>query len=343
MNEQEPERTPIWRTPAGRDRLIEWYERFLSKVDAPIDRQTVPTRFGPSHLLAIGSESTPPLLCLHGMRTGSSFLLSELTHLSTRFRLIAPDMPGQSICGPEIKLSLNDNSYADWLIDVIDELGLPTAHLLGVSWGAFVARLLASREPDRVATLSMLTPAGIANGSHLVGLAKMTIPWISYKLRPTEARLRSLLRPILTTWDADWAGAFACALADMRIDPRVPPIATDDELRNLHVPTLVIAGEDDISFPGRAVVDRVTGLIPQVETELLNGCRHCPPTTDAFRCWLASRLTRFILTTTESPASDAPTSRRSFVASPDPAPACSENPLRSTFGRQAFSRPQTAG
>ena len=288
-------KSQIWRTPAGRDRLNSWYERFLSKIDNPVSQVSVPTSIGASHVLVTGPVDGQPLICLHGMRTGASFLLSELTFLGSRFRLYAPDMPGQSIRGPEVKLPLKDGAYANWLLEVMDGLSLPNASLLGVSWGGFVARLTASHAPQRVSKLAMVVPAGIANGSHLTGLAKMAIPMIRHTLWPTANSLQSLLNPIMTSWDPDWASAISCAFEDMKMDARVPPLATDWDLQQLQMPTLVIAGAKDISFPGAAVVGRMKQLVPDVETELIENCKHCPPTTEAFRAWLGDRLARFLL------------------------------------------------
>jgi pimeloyl-ACP methyl ester carboxylesterase len=98
----------------------------------------------------------------------------------------------------------------------------------------------------------------------------------------------------MTTWDVDWANAIDCAFRDMKLDTRVPPLASDSDLQRLLMPTLVMAGTDDISFPGPAVIDRVKRLVPNVETELIEDCKHCPPTTDDFRDWLANRLIRFL-------------------------------------------------
>lgn len=287
--------TQIWKTSAGRDRLNAWYDKFASKLETEVTQLSVRTSIGPSHVLVSGPEDGLPLVCLHSMRTGASFLLSELPTLAKRFRLYAPDIPGQSIRGPEVKLPVNDDSYADWLIEVMDGLGLPNANLFGVSWGGFVARLAASKAPERVTKLSIMVPAGIANGSHLTGLAKMAFPMLRHTLWPTSNSLRSLLRPIMTTWDSDWADAIACTLKDMKMDARIPPLATDDDLQRLRMPTLVFAGTDDISFPGAAVVDRVRRLVPNSETELIEDCKHCPPTTEVFRAWLGDRLSRFIL------------------------------------------------
>ncbi len=293
-----PMKTPlpaqIWKTPAGHDRLNNWYDQFLSKIDTEVTSISVPTSIGPSHVLVTGPEDAPPLVCLHAMRTGAPFLLSELPDLAKRFRLYSPDQPGQSIRGPEVKLSLKDDSYANWLIEILDGLGLSSPPLFGVSWGGFVARLTASQAPQRVSKLALLVPAGIANGSHLTGLAKMALPMIRHTIWPTPNSLRSLLNPIMTTWDPDWANSISCALGDMKMDARVPPLATEDELRRLQMPTLVIAGDEDISFPGAAVVDRVERFISKVETELVDDCKHCPPTTEAFRAWLGERLSRFL-------------------------------------------------
>lgn len=70
--------SPVWKTQAGHDRLNDCYVQFLHKVEGPTQSILVPTRHGPSHVLVGGPEDAPPLVCLHAMRTGSAFLLSEL-------------------------------------------------------------------------------------------------------------------------------------------------------------------------------------------------------------------------------------------------------------------------
>lgn len=283
----------IWRTPAGKERLDNWYARFADQIPSKVTGRFVPTRYGPSHVLVGGLENGPPLVCLHAMRTGAPFLLSEMGPVLKRFRVYAPDLPGQSIRGPEIKLPLNDHSLASWLLDVMDGLELDQVNLFGVSWGGFLARLTASTAPTRVSRLALLVPAGIANGSHLSGLLKMAFPMIRYKIRPSSNNLKKLLSPILSTWDEDWAGMIDCTLRDMKMDLRIPPLASDQDLKLLTMPTLVLAAEHDISFPGHAVVDRLRSVLPSIDAELISDCKHSPPTTDAFREWLGNRLSQF--------------------------------------------------
>jgi len=283
----------VWRDEAARGRLEAWYERFRARVPGPVEDGIVPTRHGPSHVLIAGPADAPPLVCLHAMRTGAAHLMSELGPLTARFRLIAPDLPGHSVRGPQVRLSLLDDSYARWLFDVLDVVGLGTVDLFGVSFGGFVARLAAVTAPARVRRLALLVPAGIANGSHWKGLTKMALPLLRYRMWRSERNLQRLLAPLLTTWDADWARFMGEGVRDMPFDLRIPPLATDEELRKLTMSVLVLGAADDISFPGDAVVRRVKAFVPHADAEVIAGCKHCPPTTPEFRTWLAGRLTAF--------------------------------------------------
>ncbi|WP_161604658.1 alpha/beta fold hydrolase [Roseiconus nitratireducens] len=283
----------IWRSEQGRERLVGWYERFQAKIESPVERVTLPTSWGPSHVLVSGPDDGTPLVCLHAMRTGASFLLSELQPLLTRFRVYAPDLPGQSVQGLDLRLPVDDLSYSDWLYEVLDALQLSTVSLFGVSWGGFVALLAASSQPQRVQRLGLLVPAGIANGDHLKNLSTMLLPMIRYRLWPTESGLRRLLEPIVTTWDEDWCGFIACAMDDMRMDPRIPPLASDEQLKRLSMPTLVLAADQDLSFPGDRVAKRLKPFVSDLDVQILTNCKHCPPTTPEFRRWLGQRLTGF--------------------------------------------------
>ena len=283
----------VWKNEAARVRLEEWFERFRGRVPGPIESRAVPTRLGPSHVLLAGPAAGPPIVAVHAMRTGSAHLLSELGPLLDRFRVIAPDLPGQSVRGPQVRLPLGDDSHARWLLDVFDGLGLGAVDLFGVSWGGFVARQTATVAPERVRRLALLVPAGIVNGSHWKSLTRMAVPLIRYRLWGSERNLRRFLDPLLTTWDPDWAGYMGDTLRHLQTDLRIPPLATDDELRRLTMPVLVLGAAEDISFPGERLVRRVKELVPHADAEVIPRCKHCPPTTPEFRSWLADRLAAF--------------------------------------------------
>jgi 2-hydroxy-6-oxonona-2,4-dienedioate hydrolase len=297
---------PVWRNEASRARLEAWHKRFLARSQVPASSVVVNSSLGASHVLVSGPEDGPPLVCLHAMRTGSAQLLSELYPLARRFRLYAPDLPGQSVLGPPVRASLTDTTLPDWVVEIMDGLQVGRAGLLGISWGGYVARLAASTHRDRFNALVLIVPAGIVNGSHWRGLTQMALPLVRYRLRPSEANLKALLKPLFTAWDEDWAAFTADSLRDMRLDPRIPPLATDADLSMLQVRTLVLGAEDDISFPGQAMVARVRRLVSDAEVELLRECKHCPPMTREFRSWLAERVTTFLIRPEDASAGDRP-------------------------------------
>lgn len=284
----------IFKSKEARERMEDWYQRFKERIDGTTNSIEVSTSNGANHVLMVGDSSNPPLVCLHAMMTSSAHLASELGTLLDRFYLILPDLPGQSVRGLPLRLSYKDGSHAKWLLEILDELDLQQVPLLGVSLGGFVARQFASSFPERISSLILVVPAGIAQGSLVKGFTKMALPMILYKIRPTEKRLRKLVSHLITTWDEDWARYLGDSFNDFATNLKIPPVASDEKLKNLGMPCLIIGAEDDISFPGGKVIERAKRHITNVETELIKNSKHSPPTTPQFRNWLGKRLKAFI-------------------------------------------------
>ncbi|MDR9419232.1 alpha/beta fold hydrolase [Gracilimonas sp.] len=284
----------IFKNKTAQNRMENWYQQFLDRANVETESVEVSTSFGSSHVLTAGDRSKPSLICLHAMMTSSAHLLSELARLLDHFYIIAPDLPGQSVKGLPKKLPYSDNSHAIWLQELLDGLNLEKVHLLGISLGGFVARQFASSNPKKVKSLVLIVPAGIVQGSLVKGFTKMALPMIKYKIRPSEKNLRNFVGHLITTWDEDWAKYLGDAFNDFNPNLKIPPLASKEELENLTMPCLVIGAEDDISFPGDKVIDRVKAHVPHVEAELLKGSKHSPPTTPEFRNWLATRIKSFV-------------------------------------------------
>lgn len=284
--------TPVFKSDAAKARLETWYDRFLAKIDVPNESKVVETSFGSSHVLAAGDPSKPLMVCLHAMLTSSAHVLSELSLLAQDYYLLAPDIPGQSVKGIPARLSYTDDSHARWLREVVDGLKLDSFDLLGVSLGGFVSRQFASNFPEHVKSLTLIVPAGIVQGSLVSGFSKMAWPMMKFRMNQSEKNLRGLLKHIVTTWDDDWAHYIGDSFMDFNPNMKIPPLATDVELSILTMPVLVVAAEHDISFPGGAMIDRLQGKVPNLQTELLKGAKHSPPTTPEFREWLYKRVSR---------------------------------------------------
>ena len=275
--------------------LLEWFERFRSRIKVPTEGRTVKTRFGETHVLVGGPLNGPPLVMLHGAMASSAHALGELTPLLDHFRVHAVDIVGQSVKSADAQPSVANNDYGEWLRDVMDGLGLLRAHVVGVSWGGFVAIRLAATAPERIERLVLLVPAGVVKGSAWAGLTRLGLPMLLYRMAPNERRLKKFVRNLLTTLDDDWAPYLGDAIQAFNTDMRIPPLAKPEELKAFTAPTFVLGADGDISFPGKLVLARATQLFTTLaDTELIPHSNHCPPTTDAFRKWLGNRITGFL-------------------------------------------------
>ena len=284
----------IFKNQEARNRQEEWYQRFLVRANLKVEFETVSTSFGDSHVLIVGNPDKPILVCLHAMLTSSAHLLSEIRYLAHHYQLIIPDIPGYSVRAIPERLSFTDNSHSQWLTEVLDAFDLEKIDLFGISIGGYIAREFSTAFPDRVNKLALLVPAGIVQASVIKGLMSMAIPMIKYKLNPSEDNMKSVAGFLLTSWDEDWGPFLLDSMNDFITPKKIPSVATDEELQNLTMPVLAIAAQNDISFPGKPLIERAQTHIPNVESELLKETRHCPPTTEEFRRWMAHRVVKFL-------------------------------------------------
>ena len=285
--------TTILRNDAAREELEAFYERFRARIPDAHGRW-VTTRFGDTHVLVAGRPEAPPLLLLHGAASGSAHMMSACLPLLDHFRVFAPDMLGQSVKTIDARLPYREAACGQWLVDVLDVLGVGRAHVYGASLGGFMARKLAEHAPDRVDRLVLTVPAGIVTNSVAAVLSRFIIPKLIYRAFPSRDRLRRLVGSMMTTLDDEWIDYFDAAFRGFHLDLRMPPLASPEPLARFARPTLVFGASEDIFFPGAELLARAKVLFPLAETELLLGCRHVLPMNDAFAEQYCARVVRFL-------------------------------------------------
>ncbi len=83
----------------------------------------------------------------------------------------------------------------------------------------------------------------------------------------------------------------------LKVEVEMPRSISPEDLTNYHAPTLVIAADQDVLFPGPAVLQRAREVIPNLAAaELLSGSTHFIP--DSLWGYLCERIDRFIQTNT---------------------------------------------
>lgn len=102
----------------------------------------------------------PVVLLLHGSPGSASNFLDLGPILAERHRVIAPDLPGfggSTWRVPDYSIA----SHGVYVRELLDHLGIATAHVVGFSMGGGVALHLWEMEPARVQSIVMLSAIGV--------------------------------------------------------------------------------------------------------------------------------------------------------------------------------------
>lgn len=119
---------------------------------------------GRVHLFRGGAGD--PLLFLHAAG-GAGTWLEFHRLLASSFDVIAPDHPGFGGSDEFAAVEGVDDLVFHYL-DVMDALGLERVHVVGASFGGWIAAELAVTAPHRIASLVLLSPAGLRLPDHPV-------------------------------------------------------------------------------------------------------------------------------------------------------------------------------
>lgn len=102
----------------------------------------------------------PVIVLLHGSPGVSHDFNSLGPLLASRYRLIAPDLPGFGQSTQAIP-DYSFRAHAHYLLELLDQLQVKRAHLIAFSMGGGVALNLADIAPERVASITMLSAIGV--------------------------------------------------------------------------------------------------------------------------------------------------------------------------------------
>jgi pimeloyl-ACP methyl ester carboxylesterase len=243
--------------------------------------QAVDTAFGPTLAYRWAGTGTPVVL-LHGAGTCALMWAPLIGGLVGR-PVIAVDgvgEPGRSVQTAPMR---DADDVSAWLGATLDGLGVERVHLVGASYGGYVAVCHALRSPAGVASLGLLEPVldPLARGFWAYGVkvgAALALPG-----RWRQRRLRALRMGIL----ADGADRRRFALlGQVRFRRRglPPPIpVTDADLARVAAPLLLVLGAESPIHDSEALAARVREARPDATVAVLDAAGHTAPVEAADR------------------------------------------------------------
>ncbi|PKV82401.1 alpha/beta fold hydrolase [Nocardia fluminea] len=260
----------IYKSDEGRRLVEQRYREHLDAWPVPREELRIETGVGETFVVASGPVHAPPLVVLHGSGANASTWRADIADWSRSFRVFAVDLPGEPGFSTPTRLALDSDATATWLDEVLDGLGLHTVALVGMSLGGWTALDYVLRRPARVTTAVLLCPGGL--GKHRYG---WLVKAIGLRMIGRHS-VRDMARTALGL-----EGAQADPIIDdieltfTHFSPRPGklPVFRDEQLREVDIPVLVIAGERDALFDSARTAQRA-GALRRGEVRLLPGAGH---------------------------------------------------------------------
>jgi len=259
-----------WVSEAAREKYMAAYERAFVLWPQPCEEFDIETATATTRVHAYRPHPDgPPVVLLTGAGFNASGWYPHVAALAKHHPVYGIDMPGDPNPSIPRALMTPPASCAAWLDELLAQLSDRPAHLVGVSYGGWVAMNQAIRAPARVASITLLDPAGLTKLDarfwwwlSISGLATLTpMPLRRHLARWLDNQVM-LERELMTLM---WAG-----IRGYRMEPKFPAILTDDELRAITVPVLLITGARSALITPKQAHDRAS-LMQHTDVAIVPG------------------------------------------------------------------------
>jgi pimeloyl-ACP methyl ester carboxylesterase len=271
--------TAIFTSPDGERAVGQRYQELLADWPVPAEHLRVPTREGETFVVASGPPDAPPLVLLHGSGSNALMWAGDVAVWSERFRVYAVDVIGEPGLSAPARPPMASGGYAPWLDDVLDALDVPRASVVAISLGGWIALDYATRRPERVERMVLLTPPGVARQKAGAVLAALLLkPFGEWGKRKS---VELVLGPVLRTLPRQADDFVQLVARHFRYRREPVPVVDDDVLRRATMPFLVVLGARDALIDSRRTAERLSRLVPSATVRVLPGAGHLlPPQTE---------------------------------------------------------------
>jgi 3-oxoadipate enol-lactonase len=231
--------------------------------------------------------SGPALIFAHGLGGNHLSWWQQVAHFAPHYTCVTFAHRGFA---PSATLPQGPDpaDYADDLAALIEHLNLPDVRLVGQSMGGWTMMEYAIARPERVKALVLSSTSGTldcricdpsggdqydawfkkAEAAIAEGLARGIHPAMGAQAAERFPALHLLYRSI-----DEMAGALD--KEKLRAGLRRTATRTLAELKDFHVPTLLIAGTEDVVFPA-FLASAIAAKLPRAEAHIIPDCGHSP-------------------------------------------------------------------
>jgi pimeloyl-ACP methyl ester carboxylesterase len=215
-----------------------------------------------------------PMLYLHGA-AGAAAIAPFMETLAADHDLIVPEHPGFGLSDePPWLENIHDLAY--FYLDLLDQLALPSVHLVGSSLGGWLAMEMAVRQPGRFRSLVLVGAAGIRVPDAQTGdIFLWSAEQAARNIYFDQALAEKMLAMPTTPEQQDILLKNRHTMALLAWQPRLHDPFLHKWLHRLDMPVKLMWGAQDKVIPP-AFGHALKALIPRAELQLFDQCGHLP-------------------------------------------------------------------
>jgi len=283
-----------FRSDEGRARFFTAYDAALAAWPAPPTEQDVAASFGTTRVYVCGRADGAPIVLLHAIAVGAPSWYASIGALSERHPVYAVDTitdAGRSVQDVPIG---DADEMARWVDEVLAGLDLTSVHLVGLSYGGWIALNQVCRSPQHLASVTVVDPPGALGRARASMLGAMAWNGMLAKFAKSDEAIHRMLRMLNNGSLPPQPLLDLCVTGLRGFQGRAPlPRRVKDlRLREIRTPMLLLLGARSPVNDAERVAERARRLIPDVQVEIVPDAGHTIPMEqpDVF----TSRVLRFV-------------------------------------------------
>jgi pimeloyl-ACP methyl ester carboxylesterase len=260
----------VFKTLAGEKAVMALYDSALARWPVPHETLNISTRHGQTFVIASGAQAAPALVLLHGAGTNSAIWGGDFLDYSRDHRVYAVDLLGEAGKSAPNRPAWDSPAYAEWLDDVLNALKVEKASLVGISQGAWTALKYAVYCPERVDKLVLITPGGVVPDRMTFLLRMMVLSLLGRR------GIRGIMKVLFgdQTVPDGVEEVTAVVMSNFKARVGILPIFSDEELKRLTMPTLLLGGSKDALRDLEKIAARMRSLVPYIAVTIIPGAGH---------------------------------------------------------------------
>jgi len=259
----------LFKSEKGKKEILSLYDQKLDELNIEFEYIKINTRFGETNIIATGTSSNPPILIIHGSNGCAPIAHETYPNLSKSFRVYAIDVLAQPNKSAETRLNMKDDSYGQWVNEIINSLKIKNVIMAGFSFGGLVILKTLEYDESKIKEVFLSAPAYIVNGNPINALFKIFIPMKRFIKTEKPKYVEKFLVEVFTERDDFAVKYLSKVFLHFKMDFTPVPVIDSKKAKSIKTPITIFAAKNDILFPGKKMIKRASQIFPSLKNYLL--------------------------------------------------------------------------